>query len=108
MSVNGLIHNKNEQNNNKLQRKVSNLDIQLIFNITANLSNIIFDKYDEENGEIAKGRAFGTKGEHRAAEILYENMTLLGLNTTLEQLEKLNFASWVNYVTPLPKVIPTQ
>lgn len=83
------LFNKNEQNNNdKLQREVSNLDIQFIFNITANLSDIIFDVYDEENGEIAKGRAFGTIGEHRAAEIIYKNMTLLGLNTTLEQLGK--------------------
>jgi len=64
------------------------LDIQFIYNITANLSNIIFDVYDEKHGEIAKGRAFGTKGEHRAAEIIYENMTLLGLETTLEQLDK--------------------
>ncbi len=82
------IYNNNEQNNNdELQQKVS-LDIQFIFNLTANLSNIIFNVYDEENGEIAKGRAFGTKGEHRAAEIIYENMTLLGLNKTLEKLEK--------------------
>ncbi len=63
------------------------LDIQFIYNITANLSNIIFDVYDEENGEIAKGRAFGTKGEHRAAEILYENMTKLGLYTVKEQIK---------------------
>ena len=33
-----------------------------IYNITKALSNIIFTEYDEENGEMAKGRAFGTKG----------------------------------------------
>lgn len=63
------------------------LDIQYIYNITENLSNIIFTEYDEENGEIAKGRAFGTKGEHKAAQILYENMIELGLNTTMEQIK---------------------
>lgn len=64
------------------------LDVQYIYNITSALSNIIFEEYDEENGEIAKGRAFGTKGEHKAAKILFENMTLLGLDTALEQLCK--------------------
>jgi hypothetical protein len=65
----------------------NSLDVQFIYNITAKLSNIIFDEYDEENGEIAKGRAYGTKGEHKAAEILYENMTKLGLYTKKEQIE---------------------
>jgi len=64
------------------------LDIQFIYNITENLSNIVFDEYDEDNGEIAKGRAFGTKGEHKAAEIITENMSNVGLLTTLEKLEK--------------------
>lgn len=64
------------------------LDSRFIYNITVALSNIIFNVYNESNGDIAKGRAFGTKGEHRAAEIIYENMTLLGLNTTFEQLDK--------------------
>jgi len=65
------------------------LDIDYIYNITKALSNIIFTEYDEENGEIAKGRAYGTKGEHKAAEILYENMTKLGLYTKKEQLRNL-------------------
>ncbi|MCK5261348.1 MAG: M28 family peptidase [Thermoplasmatales archaeon] len=63
------------------------LGVQFIYNIAANLSDIIFDVYDEEHGEIAKGRAFGTKGEHRAAQIIYENMTKIGLHTTLEKLK---------------------
>ena len=80
--------NKDYFNNlNKSELKESQLDVQFIYNITAELSNIIFDVYDEENGEIAKGRAFGTKGEHRAAEILYENMTKLGLYTYKEQIK---------------------
>jgi hypothetical protein len=65
------------------------LDIQFIYNMTQNLSNIIFDLYDEENGEIAKGRFFGTKGEHYAAKIIAENMTKFGLNTTFERIENL-------------------
>ena len=60
------------------------LDVEFIFNLTKKLSSIIFTEYDEENGEIAKGRAFGTKGEHKAAEIIFENMTKLGLYTKKE------------------------
>ncbi len=65
------------------------LDLQYIYNLTENLSNIIFTEYDESTGEIAKGRAFGTKGEHKAAEILYENMTKLGLYTWKEPIENI-------------------
>jgi len=82
------LYNNEQYNNELLLEKESILDIQFIYNITENLSNIIFNVYDENNGEIPKGRAFGTKGEHYAAEIIYENMTLLGLNTTLEKLGK--------------------
>jgi len=62
------------------------VDIPYIYNITAALSNIVFTAYDEAHGEIAKGRAFGTKGEHKAAVLLFDNMTLLGLHPQLEQL----------------------
>jgi len=65
------------------------LDVKYIYNITKALSDIIFTEYDEENGEIARGRAFGTKGEHKAAEILYENLTALGLYTWKEKIENL-------------------
>ena len=44
--------------------KETTLDIQYIYDITEALSNIIFTVYDE-NQEIAKGRAYGTKGEHK-------------------------------------------
>jgi hypothetical protein len=50
------------------------------------LSNIIFTEYNESAGEIAKGRAYGTKGEQKAAEIIFENMTRLGLYTYMEQI----------------------
>ena len=63
------------------------IDIDYVYNITKRLSNIIFTEYDEENGEIAKGRFFGSKGENRAAEILAENFTNLGLDVTLEKIE---------------------
>ncbi len=47
------------------------LDYQYIYNITENLSNVIFNAYNEYNGEdIAKGRAFGTKGEKYARDII--------------------------------------
>ncbi|MCK4364449.1 MAG: M28 family peptidase [Thermoplasmatales archaeon] len=63
------------------------LDLQFIYNLTENLSNIIFTEYNESAGEIAKGRAFGTKGEHKAAQMLFENFSDLGLYTYYEKLE---------------------
>lgn len=62
------------------------LDIDYIYNITKALSYIIFTEYNESAGEIAKGRAYGTKGEHRAAKLLLDNMTDLGLYTYKEQI----------------------
>ena len=62
-----------------LNSNYTTLDSKYIFNITKALSNIIFTEYNETDGELAKGRAFGTKGEHKAAEILAENMSKLGL-----------------------------
>lgn len=63
------------------------LDVNYIYNITKALSDVIFTEYDEENGELAKGRFFGTKGEWRAAEIIFNNMTEIGLYTTIEQIK---------------------
>ena len=77
-----------DQNNTRIHEK-SSLDIHFIYNITANLSQLIFSEYDEEHGEIAKGRYFGSKGEHRAAEILKDNMSKLGLWTTVEKIENI-------------------
>ncbi|MCK4364448.1 MAG: M28 family peptidase, partial [Thermoplasmatales archaeon] len=42
-----------------------------------------------ESVELAKGRAFGTKGEHKAADILLENMTKLGLYAWKEQIQNI-------------------
>ncbi len=62
------------------------LDYDYIYNTTEDLSYVIFDAYDP--GEIKKGRCFGTKGEHYAAEqIIQPNMTTIGLsNPYLEQI----------------------
>lgn len=65
------------------------LDLQYIYNITENLSKIIFTEYNESAGELAKGRAFGSKGEHKAADIIYENMTILGLWTKKEPIKNI-------------------
>ncbi|MCK4365590.1 MAG: M28 family peptidase [Thermoplasmatales archaeon] len=65
------------------------LDMQFIYNITENLSNIIFTEYNESAGEIAKGRAFGSVGERKAAEILEENFSKLGLWTIKEQIQNI-------------------
>jgi len=75
--------NKNYNSNNDW------LDAQYIYNISENLSNIIFTEYNESAGEIPKGRAFGTKGEHKAAEIIQENMTKIGLWTWREQISNI-------------------
>jgi len=77
------LYQKENKNFNALETDVS-LDLDYIYSLTENLSYIIFTEY--EPGEIAKGRAFGSKGEHRAAEILYENMTKLGLDTKYEKI----------------------
>jgi hypothetical protein len=66
----------------------SSIDINFIYNVTENLSNIIFDVYNESNGEIAKGRAFGTKGEHVAGEYLIKTMDEIGLWSYKEKLCK--------------------
>lgn len=62
------------------------LDTNYIYNITYNLSKIINTLYEE--GEIAKGRAYGSEGEQYAArEIIKPQMINLGLdNVTLEPI----------------------
>jgi len=54
------------------------LDYQFIYNITENLSNVIFDAYEE--GELRKGRAFGSKGELYAAKYIEDVMNEIGLS----------------------------
>ena len=58
------------------------LDINFIINITQNLSSVIFDAYEE--GELQKGRAFGTKGEHYAADYLYD--LIVSIETFISRL----------------------
>jgi len=83
------------------------VDIEYIYNITKALSYIIFTEYDESAGEIAKGRAFGTKGEWRAADILYENMTKLGLYTKKEKIENLPKLNCKPPAVPVFKLPPS-
>jgi len=54
------------------------LDLQFIYNVTQNLSTVIYDAYSD--GELEKGRAFGTKGEHYAADYLYDVIVSLLTN----------------------------
>lgn len=61
------------------------LDYYYIKNITKALSDIIF-MYNESHGEIARGREFGSPGEHEAARMIFENMTSLGLWTYKEKI----------------------
>ncbi len=62
------------------------LDEKYIYNLTYALSQIVFTEYDY-NTEIPKGRFFGSKGELKAAEILAENMSEIGLYVTKQRLE---------------------
>ena len=73
------------------------LNISYIENITKALSYIVFTEYDESKGEIAKGRAFGTKGEHKAAEVLFENMTNLGLYTQKDRIKNLKTSPFLTH-----------
>lgn len=81
-------------------RSEGKLDIEYIYNLTEALSYIIFTEYNES--EIARGRSFGSKGELKAAEIIEENMSALGLWTYKEKIENLPelpdvaSAYWVN------------
>lgn len=92
-SINGNFIKTNGVNNDSGCQSIGSiinesvLDLQYIYNITKTLSYIIFTEYNESAGEIAKGREFGTKGEHKAAEILFENMTNLGLYTWKESIK---------------------
>lgn len=90
-----------KQTNNSMPDD-SRLDVGYIYNITKALSYIVYTEYDEKNDEIARGRAFGTVGERKAAEILEENLSDLGLWAWKENIvntpELPNIAStfWVN------------
>ena len=53
------------------------LSTDMIHRVTENLSNVIYTAYDE--GELRKGRAFGSKGEHYAADYLYDVVHFLFL-----------------------------
>ncbi len=70
------------------------LDLQYIYNITRDLSYIILTEYNESAGEVPLGRYFGSKGEHKAAEILFENMTKLGLYTYMEEINNTDTLSY--------------
>jgi len=83
-----IISGDSEFKVNDLTTEESFLDAQYIYNITKALSDIIFE-YNESAGELAKGRFFGTKGEHKAAKILFDNMTKLGLFTKMEQIHNI-------------------
>lgn len=66
----------------------STIDESFIKNLTFALSQIVFSEYNHEQ-EIPKGRFFGSKGEHKAADILAENMSKIGLHVTKEKLQPL-------------------
>ncbi len=55
------------------------IDYQLIYDVTRNLSERITKSYDIAHGELAKGRDFGSPGEHDAAEYIAGIMYNLSL-----------------------------
>lgn len=89
IEANGVNNDSGSQTHHVSMIKKSMLDVEYIYNITKALSYIIFTEYNESAGGLAKGRFFGTKGEHKAVEILYDNMTKLGLYTKKEQIQNI-------------------
>lgn len=74
------------------------LDYQLIHSVTENLSNVIKNSYAVENGELAKGRAFGTQGEWDAAKYLNETFNIdLNITAYKEQIENIPCPLFKNY-----------
>ncbi|RLF57242.1 MAG: hypothetical protein DRN27_08150, partial [Thermoplasmata archaeon] len=64
-------------------------DLELIREITEELSEIVNTSYIEP-GEIAKGRAFGTDGEHDAARYLNDTFNIdLGIDAYMERIENI-------------------
>ena len=67
-----IIPNDNIEAYGQGENEEIGLDFGYVYNVTENLSNTIFTSYGPD--ELAKGRAFGTKGEHDAAEYLADEM----------------------------------
>lgn len=85
---------KVEATSGEKDNRIINLDYQYIYNISENLSNIIFNAY--EPGDLEKGREFGSKGEHYAASYIADNMSFLRLYNPgldppyLEKIQSIN------------------
>lgn len=57
------------------------LSSDTIHRVTENLSNVIYTAYNES--EFRKGRSFGSKGEHYAADYIYDLMNEIGLSNVI-------------------------
>ncbi len=75
-------------NNISLYPIDEDLDQHFIWNMTENLSNIVYSAYDWSTGEIAKGRFFGSKGERKAADIIFKNFSSFGYDSSKVYMEK--------------------
>jgi len=75
--------------------KIIDLDTNLIYDVTSFLSAIIDDSYDP--GELAKGRAFGTPGEHDAKNYIWLKMNESGLISSVDQIEPIDSLYPVSY-----------
>lgn len=85
----------------------SELDAQFIHRITENLSNVIYNAYSD--GELQKGRAFGSKGEHYAADYIYNEMNQIGLsNLQKDRIGNIpdDVTAIDDCITLTPRVIP--
>ena len=70
----------------------TSLDHFYIKDLTSKLAKVVDEAYNESAGEIAKGRAFGTIGEHYAAKRIIQpamNDSLGSQNVTLEQIRSI-------------------
>ncbi|MCX6666606.1 MAG: hypothetical protein NT038_11210, partial [Euryarchaeota archaeon] len=62
----------------------NDIDTSLVYSVCQNLSNVIFDAYDDE---LRKGREFGSKGELYASDFIYDFFYDLGLNPVKEGIQ---------------------
>jgi len=90
-SIIPIISSKNNETKYNKKNFLTNndwLDSKYIYNISKNLSDIIFTEYNESAGELARGRFYGTKGEHAAAKLIADEMKKLGLYDPTKNNEK--------------------
>jgi len=64
------------------------LDNDFLYDVTYNLSRTVYDSYNPEEGDLPKGRFFGSVGEHDAANYLNNTFNnILGIPAELDRID---------------------